>query len=723
MLATSYDSFIVIVSVLVAMLASFTALDMAGRVVHSTGKVALVWLFGGGFSMGIGIWAMHFIGMLSMNMEMVMSYNAGLTAFSAAIAVCASIFALWLVCNGDLPLPRLAGGALILGSGVVAMHYTGMAALMFSPGIVWKWGWVALSVAIALAASGTALWLAFNLREGQTSRVTLLRIGASVVMGCAIAGMHYTGMMAAEFPVHSHPVGQGVNSNWLAILVTVVTISILGITLLVSMLDARMQARTSILANSLAEANRELAQLALHDNLTRLPNRILLEDRLEQAINKANREQRQFALMFMDLDGFKAVNDAFGHHIGDSLLVGVTERMSEQMTGYFTLARLGGDEFVLLVEIDDPNDAAAIADKLVKAVDRPFDISRYELVVSLSLGIAVYPGDGVDERELMFNADAAMYHTKNNGRNGYTFFQPSMNIQAQSQLQLNNDLWQALDHDELRLFYQPKYCAPSGPILGFEALLRWQHPQRGLLSPDKFLPMAEKTGMIVNIGNWVIHEACRQLRQWHLQGHPHWSVAVNLSALQFEQSNLVKTVVDALEKHQIPAELLTLEVTETIAMRDPDESVRILTELTQLGVKASIDDFGTGYSSLLYLKRLPASELKIDRAFVNELQQHHTEDATIVSAIVALAQSLQLKVVAEGVETAEQQAFLTSLGCNTLQGYLLGKPVPPERVPELADYVVAEIEEAIAEVSLNAEAEAEAEAEAGQPLTPQVAVI
>lgn len=717
MLATSYDSFIVIVSVLVAMLASFTALDMAGRVVHSTGKVALVWLFGGGFSMGIGIWAMHFIGMLSMNMEMVMSYNAGLTAFSAAIAVCASIFALWLVCSGDLPLPRLAGGALILGSGVVAMHYTGMAALMFSPGIVWKWGWVALSVAIALAASGTALWLAFNLREGQTSRVTLLRIGASVVMGCAIAGMHYTGMMAAEFPIHSHPVGQGVNSNWLAILVTVVTISILGITLLVSMLDARMQARTSILASSLAEANRELAQLALHDNLTRLPNRILLEDRLEQAINKANREQRQFALMFMDLDGFKAVNDAFGHHIGDSLLIGVTERMSEQMTGYFTLARLGGDEFVLLVEIDDPNDAAAIADKLVKAVDRPFDISRYELVVSLSLGIAVYPGDGVDERELMFNADAAMYHTKNNGRNGYTFFQPSMNIQAQSQLQLNNDLWQALDHDELRLFYQPKYCAPSGPILGFEALLRWQHPQRGLLSPDKFLPMAEKTGMIVNIGNWVIHEACRQLRQWHLKGHPDWSVAVNLSALQFEQSNLVKTVVDALEKHQIPAELLTLEVTETIAMRDPDESVRILTELTQLGVKASIDDFGTGYSSLLYLKRLPASELKIDRAFVNELQQHHTEDATIVSAIVALAQSLQLKVVAEGVETAEQQAFLTSLGCNTLQGYLLGKPVPPERVPELADYVVAEIKEAVAEVSLNAEAEA------GQPLTPQVAVI
>ena len=505
-------------------------------------------------------------------------------------------------------------------------------------------------------------------------------------MDCAIARIPYTGMAATTFPDMTSPPHMGVNNHRPAPAVTVVTLAILGITLLVSMLDARLQARTSILAHSLAEANRELAQLALHDNLTRLPNRILLEDRLEQSINKANREKSQFALMFMDLDGFKAVNDAFGHHVGDNLLIAVAERMISQMKGHYTLARMGGDEFVLLIEIDEPNDAAAVADALVKAVDRPFDISRYELVVSLSIGIAVYPGDGKDERELMFNADAAMYHTKNNGRNGYNFFQPSMNTLAQSQLQLNNDLWQALDNGELRLFYQPKYCAPSGPILGFEALLRWEHPTRGLLAPDKFLPIAEKTGMIINIGNWVINEACRQLHCWHLQGHPHWSVAVNLSALQFEQSNLVETVTQALAQHKIPAELLTLEVTETTAMRDPEESVRILTQLTDMGVKASIDDFGTGYSSLLYLKRLPASELKIDRAFVNELQAK-SEDATIVSAIVALAQSLDLKVVAEGVETQDQQAFLTGLGCDTLQGYLLGKPVPPERIHELPNFV------------------------------------
>ena len=685
MLVTSYDAMMVIISVIVAMLASFTALDMAGRVATSSGKAALVWLIGGGFAMGVGIWAMHFIGMLSMTLPMVMSYDASLTAISMLIAIVASIFALWLVCYGELPVLRLCGGALVLGSGVVAMHYTGMAALMFAPGIIWDWRWIALSVVIALVASGAALWLAFHLRTGN-GRLTLMRIGASVLMGCAIAGMHYTGMAAASFPSHSHATHMGVNGNWLALLVTVVTIAILGITLLVSMLDARLQARTSLLARSLAEANRELAQLALHDNLTRLPNRILLEDRLEQAISKASREDSQFALMFMDLDGFKAVNDAFGHHVGDNLLIAVSERMAQEVKGHFTLARMGGDEFVLLTEIEHPNDAATIADGLVKAIDRPFEVSRYELVVSLSIGIAVFPGDGADERELMFNADAAMYHTKNNGRNGYNFFQPSMNIQVQSQLQLNNDLWQALEHNELCLFYQPKYCAPCGPILGFEALLRWQHPVRGLLSPDVFLPIAEKTGMIVNIGSWVINEACRQLRQWHDDGHPSWTVAVNLSAVQFEQNNLVETVTAALNRHGIPPDQLTLEVTETTAMRDPDESVRILTELTTLGVKASIDDFGTGYSSLLYLKRLPASELKIDRAFVNELESK-PEDATILSAIVALAQSLNLKVVAEGVETAEQQAFLTSLGCNTLQGYLLGKPLPPDRINELPDYI------------------------------------
>lgn len=683
MLVSQYNPILIAISFVVAILAAYTALNMAGRVAGSQGIAARVWLAGGGFAMGVGVWAMHFIGMLAMDLSMSMRYDILLTAVSMFIAIGSSLFALWLVSGEQLRLRRLLPGALIMGSGIVAMHYTGMAALQVMPGIVWDKTWVAISVAIALAASLAALWLTFRLRY-ESAQVVFMRLGAAITMGIAIAGMHYAGMKAARFPASTMMHHHGIDGSWLAVLVSVVALSILGISLLVSMLDARLQARTALLASSLAEANRELAQLALHDTLTRLPNRILLEDRLGQAISKADREGTEFALMFMDLDGFKTVNDAYGHDVGDKLLIAVTERLLLLLKGQYTLARIGGDEFVLLAE-GGPDDAASLASALVRAIDQPFHVEPYELVVTVSVGIAMYPHDGHSDRELMFNADAAMYHTKHVGRNGYHFFQPTMNTLAQTHLQLLNDLWLAVERHELRLLYQPKFHAPAGPIMGFEALLRWQHPKQGLLTPDVFLALAEKTGLIIPIGNWVINEACRQLREWHLKGHQEWSIAVNLSTLQFEQPTLVQTVLECLAHHNLPPDSLILEVTETTAMSNPNESVRVLTELTNAGVKASIDDFGTGYSSLLYLKRLPACELKIDRAFVQELSGE-SGDATIVSAIVALAKTLNLKVVAEGVETKAQQDFLTELGCNTLQGYLLGKPVTPEVVEAFCRY-------------------------------------
>ncbi|SNY75930.1 bifunctional diguanylate cyclase/phosphodiesterase [Enterobacter sp. CC120223-11] len=678
MQASHYDPILVAISFVIAILAAWTALSMAGRVSTSRGKAAWIWLSGGGVAMGIGVWAMHFIGMLAMDSAMRIHYSPGLTTLSMAIAIASSLFALWLVSVDHLRLRRLLPGALVMGIGVVAMHYTGMAAMEVTSPIVWDYRWVSLSVVIALLASFAALWLTFRLRH-EAALVALMRFGAAVLMGIAIAGMHYTGMMAAQFPAQMPMSHDGMDGNWLAVLVSVVTLFILGITLLISMLDARLQARTSLLASSLAEANKELAQLALQDTLTRLPNRVLFEDRLNQAISKADREGSSFALMFMDLDGFKAVNDAFGHDVGDKLLVAVTERLQQPLSGQFTLARIGGDEFVLLAEITAPDDAARLASALVYVIDSPFIIAPCELVVTLSIGIALYPHDGQNDRELMFNADAAMYHTKHTGRNGYHFFQPSMNTFAQQQLQLMNDLWLAAERQELRLHYQPKCLATTGSITGFEALLRWEHPTKGLLAPDVFLPLAEKTGIIIPMGNWVINEACRQLSEWRAQGQLNWSIAVNLSALQFEQTTLIDTVMSCLAHHRIPPELLILEVTETTAMHNPEQSVEVLTRLTELGVKASIDDFGTGYSSLLYLKRLPACELKIDRAFVKELRGEG-EDATIVSAIVALARTLNLRVVAEGVETQEQRDFLTQLGCNTLQGYLLGKPVAAETI-------------------------------------------
>lgn len=510
-------------------------------------------------------------------------------------------------------------------------------------------------------------------------------------MGIAIAGMHYTSMAAANFAEGSFcgAVGSGLPANGLDKLVLVTSLAVLTIALLTSILDARMEARTAELSNSLSAANRELTQLALHDTLTGLPNRVLLADRIEQSMRKVDQQGGCLALMFMDLDGFKPVNDAFGHHMGDQLLRQVALRLRENLDGHSTLARIGGDEFVLLVELDSVDDAPALAAQQVTLIAQPFTVVDHGLQVSASIGIALYPGNGQTQHELLMNADAAMYHAKGAGKNGYSFFDVSMNTNARNQLQLLNDLRLALKHEQFCLYYQPKFDAGTGLPIGAEALLRWHHPEQGLLLPDKFIGLAEKTGLIIPIGDWVLNEACRQMRVWYEQGYTHWRIAVNLSALQFCHTGLVGSVAGALELHQLPANSLTLEITETTAMSDADASMTVLQQLSEMGVDLSIDDFGTGYSSLMYLKRLPANELKIDRGFVRDLE-HDSDDAAIVSAIVALGHALGLRIVAEGVETDTQQSFLTKLGCNSLQGFLLGHPLPAERF--MADINAAEVQ-------------------------------
>ncbi|MGT2511497.1 putative bifunctional diguanylate cyclase/phosphodiesterase [Cupriavidus basilensis] len=678
MLAGSHNSSLVLISLLVAILASYTALDMAGRIATAQGRAAHWWLAGGACAMGIGIWSMHFIAMLAFHLPIPLGYDLPITAVSLLIAIASSALALWLVGRETLPWRRLAGGALLIGAGIAGMHYTGMAALQMSPGIRYIPSLFILSIVVAVLASGTALWIAFNLRR-ESIWVRPLRAGAAVIMGVAIVGMHYTGMAAAEFPLGSicGAARDGMDTGWLAVVIIVVTLAVLAIALITSVLDVRMEARTAMLALSLAEANQELTYLALHDNLTKLPNRVLLEDRLDRAIQEAAQKNTRFALMFMDLDGFKAVNDAYGHPVGDQLLVEVARRIVATVRAQDTIARLGGDEFVLLASVGEPEDAATLAEKVLTAIREPFQVTGRELRVSTSIGIAMYPGDGTLQHDLLTNADAAMYHAKALGRNTICFFEASMNANVHEQLQLVQDLRLALERGELILQYQPKLTAPSGPVVGVEALVRWVHPTRGLIAPDQFIPQAEKTGLIVPMGNWILDEACRQMREWRDAGHPHWTVAVNLSALQFRHASLIKTVRDTLARHALEPGCLTLEVTESTAMRDADASLQILKQLHDMGVRISIDDFGTGYSSLLYLKRLPASELKIDRGFIRDLTRD-TEDAAIVSAIVALGRTLNLDIVAEGVETAKQQDFLTRLGCDSLQGFLLGRPMSAE---------------------------------------------
>jgi len=676
----TYSPGLVFFSLLVAILASYTALDMAGRLATTEGRGARRWwLAGGAAAMGMGVWSMHFIGMLAFQLPIPIGYDLAITLYSLAVAVGASAYALWLVSKPQLPRRRLAAGAVLMGLGIACMHYLGMAAMRMQPGIDYHLGWFLASIAIAIAAAGAALWIAFQLRnEGR--RVHRLRLLASLLMGMAIVGMHYTGMAAARFPDGSlcgAVIDGGIDAHWLAVLVIVTTLGTIGIALVASLFDRQMRMRTGILARSLERANDKLVQAALHDPLTQLPNRSLLQDRIEQAIEKARRRDHSVAVMFCDLDGFKAVNDAYGHLTGDRLLVQMSRRVAALLRPQDTLARLGGDEFVIVLAIDEPDDAVVVAERIIAAVAEPFDVDAAELQVSASLGIALYPDDATDERELMAHADAAMYHTKQGGRNGYTFFTPSMQVSANRQLRLLQDLRRAAERGELVLHYQPKFVAAGTPAVGAEALLRWQHPELGMLGPDQFIPIAERSGLILPIGDWVLDQACAQLRQWHEAGHPQWTMAVNLSPLQFAAPGLVETVQATLRRHNLPAERLTLEITETMAMKNVDTSLDILNALTALGVRIAIDDFGTGYSSLLYLKRMPATELKIDRAFVRDLEQN-AEDAAIVSSIVALGRTLQLKVVAEGVETAAQRDYLSNLGCDQLQGYHLGRPMPAE---------------------------------------------
>ncbi|MEN4588417.1 bifunctional diguanylate cyclase/phosphodiesterase [Pantoea agglomerans] len=680
MLPVTWDSVLICVSLIVVFIASFTALDTAGRVAVSRGWSARFWLLVGGIAMGIGVWAMHFIGMLAMMMPMMMRYDTRLTILSLLVAILASVLAFGQTVGGlHLTRQRLLRGTLILGAGVVVMHYLGMYALLIEPQPEWNALLVALSVLIAFAASGLALWLAFHLRQGD-HHLMLMRGLASLVMGIAIAGMHYVGMAAAEFSHSSMMQPHGVSNAGLAVWVTLITLTILGITLLSSMLDAQL--RAARLATRLNRANQELRQLAMHDNLTTLPNRVMLEQQLDLAIKQAMLNEHRFAVIYMDLDGFKAVNDTWGHHVGDRLLVAVAERLCSQLSNTMLLVRLGGDEFVLMAECDI-SAARQLAQKLVKVISSPFELDRYLLHVSLSAGIAIFPLHGRNRQELLFNADAAMYHTKHSGRNGWCLFEPAMSAATQHQLELANDLWEAIEREQMRLFYQPKFCSGGTRLIGFEALLRWQHPQRGLLTPELFLPRAEKTGQIIALGNWVIGEACRQLRIWHSQGHSDWTVSVNLSALQFHQRDLLTILTQTLARYQLPGSALMLEITEAIAMRDPAFSQQRIRELQQAGVSVAIDNFGIGYANLLHLKDLDASELKIDRSFINCLRPG-SEDATVVSAMLTLAQSLNLRMVAEGVETEEQQHLLTSLGFDALQGYLLGKPTPADRVEALS---------------------------------------
>jgi diguanylate cyclase len=425
----------------------------------------------------------------------------------------------------------------------------------------------------------------------------------------------------------------------------------------------------------LEAANKQLRHLVTHDSLTSLPNRVLLDDRMSQAIVHAERAGEGFAVCLLDLDRFKLINDSLGHHAGDDLLKHVARRLSSAVRSVDTAARLGGDEFVLIInQARTPADAEQVGHKVLEALQAPVQIGDLEVHTSASIGIAFYPGDGTTIDALYARADAAMYCAKQRGGSSVECFTSSMNLATEDRFRFEGDLHRALKLQQFELRYQPKYSATTMRIHSVEALIRWQHPEHGLLAPDKFIPLAEESGLIVPIGEWVLREACRQARAWQDLGLPTLRVAVNISALQFRRLDLVDTVRRALADAALDANYLEIELTETAVMSDPEESIDILESLSRMGVIVSIDDFGTGYSSMSYLRRFPIDKLKIDRSFIANVMTS-ADDASIVRAIISLAHGMRLKVVAEGVENAEQVAFLQDLNCDQYQGFYFSRPV------------------------------------------------
>jgi len=954
----TYDYRLVTLSVIIAIFASYAALELAGRVTAARSYARVAWLLGGACAMGAGIWSMHYTGMLAYRLPIPVYYHIPTVALSLLAAIFASFIALFVVSRQQLTTFRVLIGSLLMGAGIATMHYTGMAAMRLSAMHHYHHGLWTLSGVLAVLVSLAALWFTFHFREEKSER--LLKIISSVIMGLAIPVMHYTGMAAVTFmPMNTAPdlseaLDISVLGNSAVILATLV---ILGTVLLTSLVDRRFSAQARELAMSehryelLFESNpqptfvfelstlsflavneaavntygfqtdeflnlklpaldadqgvsemlatshtgipskaqhrrkdgtvfdvelslrkiswagrpaalllaaditerkrteqlelerrnfletitqnqpledslnhlirllenqlpgsscailltkpgrfgqvtasslsreavtaleglrlediayalgssanareivfikdfigggpenglrewarqlglrscwsapvldpagvlvslilvffredhqpdlqdhsrlemaRDMASIAIkhrrltdrlsyqaqHDALTGLPNRFLLEDRLQQAIAYTNRHDSQLAVLIIDLDGFKYINDTVGHQCGDQVLIEVSRRLRSITRRTDTLARIGGDEFCLVLsDLHKSSDSFQVAHTCLDILRKPLMIAEHEYSISASIGISCYPEHGAEPEQLQQNADTAMYHAKFNGKNGFQVFTPEINAHLHERLELMGDLRHALENGELHLVYQPQFIA-DGQLVGFEALLRWNHPKRGMILPDKFIPIAEETGLIVPVGNWVLNQACRQLAIWHRSGYPSLRVAVNVSTLQFERQDWMDTISEALKKNGVPPSCLELELTETVVMKNCERAASRLTELRALGVSSAIDDFGTGYSSLKYLQNLPIDTLKIDQSFIRNLDPSsdgQSGNGAIVQAIVTLAQQLGLRVVAEGVETDEELQVLRRLGCDFVQGYLFSRPMPVEQCDE-----------------------------------------
>lgn len=669
-MAGSYNLLLICFSLFVATLASYTVLEIAERIAsQETARYRRMWLSGGALVFGVGIWASHFTGMLAFQLPIVVAYHTFTTILSLLLCIGLSAYLLHRATQRRLRWPRMLADGIALGAGMALVHWLGLNSMQIVPAVRYTPWLEAVSVLLTMAVALLNIWIIYTLNARKSDHFWK-RVTLAAVLGFGIFFMHCLNMAAANFSPDSVSSALGnMDSDNLMSAVVLGTLFVLIAALIFSGAQ-----KTKLLKKIVGRTNDKLLHFATHDVLTGLPNRALLAERIQHAIQMSRRSGLSFAVLFMDLDGFKAINDSLGHSVGDGLLIAVGQRIRACIRAEDMVSRIGGDEFVVVMSnLASPEVVENLAENILSVLRQDFRVDEATLRVTSSIGIAVYPNSGDTVDALMKNADAAMYEAKQNGRNTYRFFEPAMHASAMRHLSIRHALQQAVEHNQLSLHFQPKFEGRQRTLTGVEALLRWNHPELGSMSPTEFIPIAERSGQIIPIGDWVLREVCAQIVRWDAAGMPPVKVALNLSPLQM-RPDLVDSVTAIVGQAGIAPQRLMFEITETAAMKNVEKSARIITDLQALGYDIAIDDFGAGYSSLAYLQQFHCRQIKIDRFFTSRLDQGGDSGPAIVSAIIALAHALNMEVVAEGVETEAQLEALQKLNCDQVQGFLLGRP-------------------------------------------------
>ncbi|TBU94804.1 diguanylate phosphodiesterase [Stutzerimonas kirkiae] len=646
------------------------------------------WWIVGSLCLAGGVWSMHFISMLAMQAPVAISYDLPTTLLSLLVAFAAALLALHCMGrNGNSPLHRLSA-ALLIGLGIAAMHYSGMAAMRSEAVVYYSVDLFILSILVAVAASLAALLLAEFISHGDMPQRKSFIAIAALLMGAAVTSMHFTGMAALHLvaPEGTETFLHDVtNSQTLGLIIGGVTFVIIVFSLVAAWANRKLDEKDRDLqhVNSLLEqldsTQSSLEKAAYFDPLTNLLNRRGFNRAFSAHLNE-HADSGTLAVMFLDVDNFKRINDSLGHDAGDRMLRIVASRLQAILRENDLIARLGGDEFCVVAQVEQEDTAKSLACRLLQHMQEPIALADRHLVVTTSVGISLYPQDGTSPKELLKHADLALYQSKANGRNTVHFFNQQLKQKASLELQLEEDLRTALQqNDGLELFYQPIIELKSGKPSKLEALIRWNHPQHGLLTPERFIPVAEANGLIDMLDDWVLRQAHADLRQLDQAGYQGLPLAVNCSALNLCGNGLPQRIARIFGSDQRIRQRIELEVTESALLGDIEHAIEQLERIRATGVRVAIDDFGTGYSSLAYLKRLPLDTLKIDRCFIQDLA-FCPQGREIVRAIIAMAHALQMDVVAEGVEDAEQLRILRADGCDQVQGFFFGTPMPLQRL-------------------------------------------